>query len=108
MVALLSFAPIEPSQAQLILTINPYQGDPNNITLWTFSGSSTADKLDGTILAQSQSPVQYNTGSDGALQPSAGDELFPSNAPTRYSTAALYSLTVNPTNRPRITLGSET
>ena len=107
--ALLSFVPIEQSQAQLILTIQPYQGDTNNTTLWTFSGSSTADQLGGTILAQSQSPIAYdNGGSDGALEPSAGDELFPASAPSRYSTAALYSLTVNSTNRPRITLGSET
>ena len=106
--AALFLVPIESSQAQLILTINPYQGDTNNTTLWTFSGSSTADQLGGTILAQSQSPVAYNSESDGALQPSAGDELFPASAPSRYSTAALYSLTVNPTNRPRITLGSET
>ena len=108
--AFLSFVPIEQSQAQLILTIQPYQGDTNNTTLWTFSGSSTADQLGGTILgAQSQSPIAYdNGGSDGALEPSAGDELFPASAPSRYSTAALYSLTVNPTNRPRITLGSET
>ena len=107
--ALLSFVPIEQSQAQLILTIQPLQGDTNNTTLWTFSGSSTADQLGGTILAQSQSPVAYdNGGSDGVIQPTAGDQLFPSSAPSRYSTAALYSLTVNPTNRPRITLGSET
>ncbi len=106
--ALLSFVPIEQSQAQLILTIQPLQGDTNNTTLWTFSGSSTADQVGGTILAQSQSPIAYHSGSDGALQASAGDELFPASAPSRYSTAALYSLTVNPTNRPRITLGTET
>ncbi len=108
-VTLLSLVPIEQSQAQLILTIHPLQDHTNNTTLWTFSGSSTADQVGGTILgAQSQSPVQYNNGSDGALQPSAGDELFPASAPSRYSAAALYSLTVNPTNMPRITLGSET
>ena len=110
--ALLSFVPIEQSQAQLILTIQPYQGDTNNTTLWTFSGSSTADQIvgGGTILsAQSQSPIAYdNNGSDGVIEPSAGDQLFPASAPSRYSTAALYSSTVNPTNRPRITLGSET
>jgi len=31
--ALSSFVPAEQSQSQLILTINPYQGDTNNTTL---------------------------------------------------------------------------
>ena len=50
---LLSFVPLEQSQAQLILTINPLQGDTNNTTVWSFSGSSAASRSGSITTTQS-------------------------------------------------------
>ena len=114
---LLALTPLEQSQAQLYIDINPLQGDTNNTTLWTFSGSSTPD----TLISSSIAPSSVNTnhfGSQGNLYPfSAGQNYFsnPSgtqfltaSAPARYNTATNHALTANTYSLPQITTSSGT
>ena len=101
--ALLSIVPIEQSQAQLLLSINPLQGDTNNTTLWTFSGSSIPE-LSSSIALQSDNSNHF--GSQGSLYPFAGTtgtQFLTTSAPARYNTATNYSLTANSNSLPQIT-----
>ena len=101
MVALvLCLVPLEQSQAQLILTINPLQNDTNT-TVWTFSGSSTASR--SGAITTTQSSVNFET--IGSIIPytSGGASLFAGNRD-----AADHSLTANSASRPQITTPSGT
>ena len=103
---------MEQSQAQLVLTVNPLQGDTNR-TVWTFSGSSTAHQAGSIQIGTGNIGV----GSIGQLIPYAnqfGDsfpsstELIPSgNQPTSFGNYGLFSST-NSNFRPQITISTNT
>ena len=96
-----SLVPLEQSQAQLILTINPLQSDTNNTTLWTFSGS-TIPEFPSSIATQSDNSNHF--GSQGNLRPfSSSAQFLTTSAPARYNTATNYSLTANTYSLPQIT-----
>ena len=107
LVSALSFVSLEQSQAQLILTINPLQGDTNNTTVWTFSGS-TIPEFPSSIATQSDNSNHF--GSQGNLRPfsSSGAQFLTATAPARYNTATNYSLTANTYSLPQITTSSGT
>ena len=96
----LFLVPLEQSQAQLILTINPLQNDTNT-TVWTFSGSSTASR--SGAITTTQASANFET--IGSIIPytSGGTRLFAGNR-----SAADYSLTANSASRPQITTPSGT
>ena len=98
---MLALFPWEQSQAQLLLSINPLQGDTNNTTLWTFSGSSIPE-LSSSIAPQSDNSNHF--GSQGSLYPfsSSGAQFFTTSAPSRYNTTTNYSLTANSNSTPQI------
>ena len=111
----LSLVSLEQSQAQLLLTINPLQGDTNNTTLWSFSGSSTTE-TSSSIAPQS---VNFNhSASQSALFPFAaannyisnpsGTQFLTAGAPARYNTATNHALTANAYSLPQITTPSGT
>ena len=109
---LLSFAPLEQSQAQLILTLNPLQGDTNNITIWTFSGSSSASRSGSITTTQSSareeifgSILSYNALLNQNGSPSPGT-LFTSS--TAYTTSFNHSLSANSASRPQVATPSGT
>ena len=112
---LFSFVPIEQSQAQLILTINPLQGDTNNTTIWTFSGSTTPE-LSASIVPSSDnsnhSPSEASlfpfAATSGYLSNPSATQFLTTNAPARYNTATNHALTANTYSQPQITTSSGT
>ena len=113
---LLSLTPLEQSQAQLLLTVNPLQGDTNR-TVWTFTGSSSPFSAGTIPTATAGSTGTENTGflspfagNTNSLGLPSGTQLFTAIAPSRYATAGYHSLTANPNPdwQPQITFQSAT
>ena len=112
-VCLLPFAPLEQSQAQLFIQINPLQGD-NNRTVWTFTGSSIASR-DDTIPTISVGSTGfgsyaslYNYGAPASGLLNANDQLITSgNLPALFADYAL-SFSTNVNFQPRITISNNT
>ncbi len=124
---LLSFVPLEQSQAQLILNAYPSQ-DHTNQTLWIFSGSSTSRSAS----AQIRNQASLNTDNQDTWQiDSNGGNIFDANKPsdTSFQLSPLLSSTnskdiasvraripgggktnitfvANATNTPTLTIGS--
>ena len=98
-----------------MLSINPFQGDTNT-TLWTFSGSSSAQPLIGTTNPTSIKTISspdFDWQNSGSIAPfsSGGDSFFPTNAPARYLPSAPsnnHLLTANSNGLPQITTPSGT
>ena len=110
--ALSSLVPLEQSQAQLLLTVNPLQGDTNR-TVWTFTGSSAASR-DGTIpidvsnvgLQSYGEFLPYNAPASGPIR--LADQLIASgNLPALFGDYAL-SFSTNVNFQPRITISNNT
>ena len=114
-VSALSLVSLEQSQAQLLLTINPLQGDTNNTTVWSFSGSSTASQTSNisassaTSFGSRGSISPYDAVANLVNLPSGGTQFLTSSAPSRYSSSGSYhSLTANSANRPQVATPSGT
>ncbi len=75
---LLSLAPIEQSQAQIVINVYPSQDNPTNQTLWIFSGSSSTS-YGGTSSIRSSG--NYNTRDTAAIVSNNGD-LYNANRPS--------------------------
>ena len=110
--ALSSLVPLEQSQAQLLLTVNPLQGDTNR-TVWTFTGSSTASR-DGTIpisvddidFGSYGDVLNYGAPASGVL--SAANQLILSGRQPALIGDYALSFSTNVNFQPRITISNNT
>ena len=108
---LLALAPPEQARAQLLLTVNPLQGDANQ-TVWTFSGSSTANQAGSIpIISGSAGFGSYgylaNYGAPASGVVNVNDQLILSGRqPALAGDYALSSANVN--FRPQITISTNT
>ena len=110
---LLALAPPEQARAQLLINVNPLQGD-NSQTVWTFSGSSTASQAGniqigtGSITSQSAGTVLPYGRPQSPPNPDVSAALIRSNAlPSGSQNWANYAL-ASTANTPQITTSGGT
>ena len=106
--ALSSLVPLEQAQAQLLLTVNPLQGD-NNRTVWTFSGSSTANATNSIQIATGS----IDRASGGTVLPYGGGATDPppihaTSLPSGSQNWANYALSPIAGSSPQITTSGGT
>ena len=88
---LLSFAPVEQSQAQLFLHVYPSQDNPTTQTLWIFSGSST--NAGGSSSIRTSTSSDYNLGDTWQFVTPSDGNIFDANKPsdTNFQLSSLFA-----------------